>query len=135
MKKYLILITLATLTVFPSFSNAEKLAENFSYVNHKGSKLEFNIDEETGKITGHYITALGCDKGIPAPLVGWLNKKAISFTANFGRCYSLTSWVGHIEKNGNIKTIWTLSKGESTDWNTLLTGASTFTSTDETLEK
>ncbi len=99
------------------------LAEN--YVNQSGSTMTLDI-AENGAISGTYTTALGCGVGIARPLVGWMNGKAVSFTVHFGACDSVTSWVGHIDDNKEIKTIWTLAKGGNSKWNTKLTGFSVF---------
>ncbi len=99
-------------------------AETLDYINQSGSMMSVTIDGDTVK--GEYITSLGCDIGIPKPLVGWINGTAITFTVNFGECQSITSWVGHIRSDGSISTIWTLAKANS-GWNQKMTGVSEFT--------
>lgn len=94
------------------------------YLNQAGSAMTLQISDK-GEITGSYRTAIGCGVGLERPLVGWKNGKAITFTVNFGKCGSLTSWVGHIQKNGDIVTIWTLARGGES-WDAKLTGTSTF---------
>lgn len=127
MRPLILFVTLAFLSLLSSSLKAEDKPTHYNFVNDKGSKMEFVIDPVSKQLKGTYTSALGCAVDEPYPLTGWLNKKAISFTVNFGKCGSITSWVGHWEKEGSLKTIWTLSRGDSTDWNTLLTGASTFT--------
>lgn len=123
------LLFLLGLLILPPAHGQETRSLRFQ--NDKGSIAEFTHNISTGDINGHYISALGCAVDKPYPLKGWINGNAISFTVNFGDCNSITAWVGHFENDTHFKTIWTLSKGGSNDWNTLLTGASTFTRLNE----
>ncbi len=135
MRNLILFMTVALLSFSSSALYAKDKSTIYQFMNDKGSKMEFVIDPTSNQLKGTYTSALGCAIDVPYPLTGWSNKKAISFTVNFGKCGSITSWVGHWEKEGSLKTIWTLSRGDSTDWNTLLTGASTFTPTHKTQGK
>ena len=84
-----------------------------------------------GSISGSYVSAVGCGVGIERSLVGWINGAAIIFTVSFGECGSTTSWVGHIDEQAVISSIWTLARGEQASWNTKLTGHSVFTPASE----
>lgn len=115
--RYLLLILTIT-----NFLNNASQAE--TYVNQSGSEMKIEFGDD-GKVTGYYITALGCEVGSEKPLVGWANGSAIQFSVNFGDCGSITSWVGHIQEDGTIETIWTLARGDA-GWDQKLTGVSTF---------
>ncbi len=89
-----------------------------------------------GKVTGKYRTGVGA----PTPaeefeLVGFTTCDQISFTVNFGKYGSLTSWVGQHTTDGGkevIKTMWLLSENvpDSEEpkklWGSVLTGADNF---------
>ncbi len=112
----IIFAVLASLT-----SGAEDTA---SYINQSGSTMSVSISDK-GAVSGTYNTALGCGVGIERPLKGFKNGTAITFTVSFEECGSITSWVGHIQDNGDISTIWTLARGNE-GWDAKLTGTSIF---------
>jgi hypothetical protein len=100
-------------------------------------KSDMTIQVTAGKVTGKYRTGVGD----PTPaeefdLVGFAAGDQISFTVNFSKYGSLTSWVGQhtIDKNGIevIMTMWLLSKNvadpdEPTKlWGSVLTGYDNF---------
>ncbi len=120
-----LLLVAATLTVQATQAAQADESDSLWYQNAAGSRMEL-IFSDTGGLSGTYVSALGCAKDTPAPLIGWSNGKAITFTVNFGDCGSITSWAGHVNDDGTIDTIWTLSRGETSEWNTLLTGSAHF---------
>jgi hypothetical protein len=124
MQRFLVISTFLglLLAMVSSLAMAEDSSQN--YRNQAGSTMTLYISDR-GEITGSYTTALGCGVGIDRSLVGWKNGNAITFIVNFGECGSLTSWVGHIQDNGDIVTIWTLARGGES-WDAKLTGTSTF---------
>jgi hypothetical protein len=69
-------------------------------------------------------------------LLGFASDDLISFTVNFGKYGSLTSWVGQLAGTGateTIKTLWHLARNVAdTDeptklWGSILAGADDFT--------
>lgn len=98
--------------------------DTVSYINQSGSTMSVTISDK-GAVSGTYTTALGCGVGVDRPLIGWKNGKAITFAVSFEECGSITSWVGHIQENGDISTIWTLARGNE-GWDAKLTGTSIF---------
>lgn len=117
--RLLIAISLLLLTSWTSSAD-----DTASYINQSGSTMSLTISGK-GAVSGTYNTALGCGVGIQRVLKGFKNGTAITFTVSFGECGSITSWVGHIQDNGDISTIWTLARGNE-EWDAKLTGTSVF---------
>ena len=106
-----------------------------TWINELGSILILTCDANQ-VIKGSYKTA----KGAPShkevfSLVGFASGDLISFSVNFGKYGTLTSWVGqHTLENDIevIKTSWLLAKNiadqdeEKDLWGAILTGANTF---------
>lgn len=114
-----IAISLSLLVSWTSGAN-----DTVHYINQSGSTMSVSISDK-GVVSGIYNTALGCGVGTKRPLKGFKNGTAITFTVSFEECGSLTSWVGHIQDNGDISTIWTLARGNE-GWDAKLTGTSIF---------
>ena len=97
---------------------------------------DMTIKVTSGQVTGKYRTGVGA----PGPteefeLVGFAVGDQISFTVNFGKYGSLTSWVGQLTTEDGvevIKTIWLLSENVSDPdepkklWGSVLTGYDNF---------
>jgi hypothetical protein len=109
-----------------------------TWFNQHGSKMELQVDDDTGAVNGRYTTAVGAPgKEEWFLLVGFASEDQISFTVNFGKYGSLTSWVGQqtldSAKNARIITFWHLTKNVSDQeepkkmWATVLTGSDVFT--------
>lgn len=115
--------------------NASPPNFNGFWRNQHASEMELVVNAG-GAVIGKYRTGVGA----PEPthdfdLVGFVSTDQLSFTVNFGRYGSLTSWVGqHTCENGveQIKTMWLLSRNvEDADegealWGAVLTGADVF---------
>jgi hypothetical protein len=108
---------------------------NGKWRNELKSEMELNVDA-TGSVTGTYKTGVGsADPEEQFDLVGFASGDMLSFTVNFGKRGSLTSWVGqHTMEDGKerIKTMWLLARNERDEdepdnlWGAVLTGANTF---------
>jgi hypothetical protein len=108
---------------------------NGKWRNQLQSDMELTVDE-AGYVTGIYRTGVG--NPTPAEefdLVAFASGDLLSFTVNFGKYGSLTSWVGqHTVEGGaeRIKTMWLLAKNvedanePKSLWGAVLTGADTF---------
>jgi hypothetical protein len=110
---------------------------NFTGVwrNELQSVMTLTVDAQ-GNVAGKYKTGVGS----PGPteefdLTGFASGDLLSFTVNFGRYGSLTSWAGqHTVENGSevIKTLWLLARNvkdpdEPNDlWGAILTGYDNF---------
>jgi hypothetical protein len=108
---------------------------NGDWTNELGSCMNLNVAAD-GSVAGSYRTAVGSPAANEDfPLVGFASGDLISFTVNFGKYGSLTSWVGqHTQENNRfvIKTLWLLAKN-ITDidepknlWGAVLTGYNNF---------
>lgn len=116
------LLVAISLLVLASWASSAD--DTLSYINQSGSTMAVTISGK-GAVSGTYATALGCGVGTSRPLKGFKNGTAITFTVSFEECGSITSWVGHIQENGDISTIWTLARGNE-GWDAKLTGTSIF---------
>lgn len=108
---------------------------NGKWRNDLKSDMDLKVDA-SGSVRGIYRTGVG-DPG-PAEefdLVGFASGDLLSFTVNFGKYGSLTSWVGqHTTEGGGerIKTLWLLARNVSDTeeptklWGAVMTGADTF---------
>ncbi|MEO8362342.1 MAG: avidin/streptavidin family protein [Vicinamibacteria bacterium] len=109
---------------------------NGLWKNQLSSEMDLAVDAR-GNVTGVYRTGVGA----PAPaeefdLVGFATGDLLSFTVNFGKYGTLTSWCGQhtLDTGGTprIKTMWLLARNvEDADeptnlWGAVLTGADTF---------
>lgn len=106
-----------------------------TWENELGSTMVLDIDPE-GRVNGRYWSAVGearRDEGFE--LVGFASGDLLSFTVDFGRYGSLTSWVGQharAPKGEIVKTTWLLARdvADPTEperlWSATLTGTDTF---------
>lgn len=96
--------------------------------NQRGSTLVLN-NNGRGTLTGTFTTAVGCGAGIARPIAGTYNGFAVSFTANFGTCQSITAWNGMLFTASpmQIQTLWYLTTAGPPQWNSTIAGADTFT--------
>jgi hypothetical protein len=108
---------------------------NGKWRNDLHSEMDLSVDG-AGAVTGVYRTGVGS----PSPteefdLVGFASGDLLSFTVNFGKYGSLTSWAGqHTIVGGaeRIKTMWLLARNvedanePAAIWGAILTGADTF---------
>lgn len=104
--------------------------------NELSSEMELAVDKATGNVAGVYRTGVGT----PQPtedfeLVGFAAGDLLSFTVNFGKYGSLTSWSGQSTAVGGvtvIKTMWLMAENvpdadePSKLWSAMLTGADNF---------
>lgn len=95
------------------------------------------LTQQGEAVTGTYRTQVGSpgDQEV-FDLVGFASGDLLSFTVNFGKHGSLTSWVGqHTDLNGvgMIRTLWHLASNvrdaQEPDrlWGAILAGADNFT--------
>lgn len=108
---------------------------NGKWRNELDSEMNLIVDAR-GNVSGKFKTGVGA----PSPaevfdLVGFASGDLLSFTVNFGKYGSLTSWVGqHTIENGTdvIKTLWLLSRNIEDQeepanlWGAVLTGYDNF---------
>jgi hypothetical protein len=114
----------------------ENLNFDGTWVNELGSTMRLSVSED-GKIRDEYRTAVGSPTaGEVFELVGFATGDLISFTVNFGKYGTLTSWVGQHTNEGEgaiIKTMWLLAQNvpdlqePSKLWGSVLTGYNNFT--------
>lgn len=120
-----------------SSATAPASSANFNgrWRNELKSEMELTVDA-AGAITGVYRTGVGNPASTEEfDLRGFVSGDMISFTVNFGKYGSLTSWAGqHTIEGGaeRIKTMWLLARNVSDPnepkdlWGAVLTGADTF---------
>lgn len=114
-------------------------AANFNgkWVNELGSKMDLTTTV-AGAVTGFYQTAVGSPtENEKFDIVGFISGDLITFTVNFGKYGSLTSWAGqHTEDSTGsavIKTLWLLAENVPDAqepeklWASILAGANNFT--------
>jgi hypothetical protein len=108
---------------------------NGKWRNELHSEMNLKVDTK-GNVSGKFKTGVG----VPSPdeefdLAGFASVDLLSFTVNFGKYGSLTSWAGqHTIEDGTevIKTLWLLARNvkdqdESADlWGAILTGYDNF---------
>jgi hypothetical protein len=96
--------------------------------NQRGSTLVLN-NTGSSTLTGTFTTAVGCGQGVARPITGTYNTYAVSFTANFAECRSITAWNGMLYTASpmQIQTLWYLSAAGAPQWNSIVAGADTFT--------
>lgn len=109
---------------------------NGVWVNDLKSRMDLTVSSD-GIVTGKYMTAVGAPGDEEEfDLTGFVSGDLISFTVNFGKYGSLTSWSGQHTENETgaiIKTMWLLAKNVNDPdepanlWGAVLTGANTFT--------
>lgn len=107
---------------------------NGTWENERGSQVTFTVSD--GKLSGYYQTNVGQpDKSQKFDLTGFVQNDQITFTVNFGKYGSMTSWTGQMsqDKIGDyIRTLWHLTRDvpdaeEDKDlWKSITAGASTF---------
>ncbi|MDH4186480.1 MAG: avidin/streptavidin family protein [Nitrospira sp.] len=127
-------------------SNAQAGSQSCSnlqgeWKNQLGSTLSISsIDGKTGKLTGTYVSPSGT-AGDKHELSGWVNNEknpeaksftpAISFSVQWGKYGSITSWTGSCDDKGGvptITTIWNLVRTSSQfTWDHVLTNSDVFT--------
>lgn len=105
-----------------------------SWQNDRGSQVTFIVDGM--HLSGAYQTNVGQpDKSEKFPLTGFVQGDQITFTVNFGRYGSMTSWTGQLttdDVGANIRTLWHLTRDvpdaeEDADlWKSITAGASIF---------
>lgn len=106
---------------------------NGKWKNELGSEMLLTV-AANGQVTGRYQTMVGSPGDTEEfDLIGFASGDLLSFTVNFGKYYSLTSWVGqHTEESGVeiIKTLWLLAKNVEDEpgqlWGAVLTGYNNF---------
>jgi hypothetical protein len=128
--------TLSTIAT-PVGSPQPNVNFNGTWVNELGSIMNLSVAHD-GKTTGTYKTAVGSPGSLEEfDLVGFASGDLISFTVNFGKYDSLTSWCGQHTQDANggaiIKTMWILAENVPDPqepknlWGAVLTGSNNFT--------
>jgi len=124
------------------FSSVSKLGSvpapsvNFDGTWKNQLKSEMAIKVDGGKVTGRYRAGVGTPRAAEEfDLVGFASGDQISFTVNFGKYGTLTSWVGQLTTEAGteiIKTMWILSENVPDPeepkklWGSVLTGSANF---------
>lgn len=110
-----------------------------SWVNELGSVMKIKSISRKKMIKGTYSSPSGTS-GKGFKLIGWINDsvatsngnnaQVISFSVQWGKYGSITSWTGYClmkNKIPTIKTIWNLVKSNSEfEWDHILTNSDTF---------
>lgn len=102
--------------------------------NERGSEVVLSLGED--RVSGFYQTNVGQpDKSEKFPLTGFVQGDQITFSVNFGKYGSMTSWTGQLSEDSNgpyIRTLWHLTRDVPDDqedadlWKSITAGASTF---------
>ncbi len=105
-----------------------------TWENERGSEVVFS--SANGLLSGFYQTNVGQpDKGQKFPLTGFESGDQITFTVNFGRYGSMTSWTGQLTEDEDgpyIRTLWHLTRDVADEkedhdlWKSITAGASEF---------
>jgi hypothetical protein len=121
------LLAIFTLVVIPS-AFGQLPSGTTRWRNQRGSTLVLN-NPGSGALTGTFTTAVGCGAGVARPIAGTTNGYAVSFTANFGTCQSITAWSGMLYTSSpmQIQTLWYLTTAGPPQWNSIIAGSDTFT--------
>ena len=108
---------------------------NGKWRNDLNSEMDLVVDS-AGGVAGVYRTGVGSPTPTEEfPLTGFVSGDLLSFSVNFGKYGSVTSWVGqHTVQGGGerIRTMWHLAqnvidKHEPTHlWGAVLSGSDTF---------
>ncbi len=119
----------------PATTKPQAADFNGEWLNELGSKMNLTVSAD-GSLLGRYKTAVGSPFGNEDfPLVGFAAGDLLTFTVNFGRYSSLTSWAGQLAGENDqavIKTMWLLARNvpdpddSSSLWGTVLTGYNNF---------
>lgn len=130
----------------PEVKSDAPLVYNFvgRWRNQHGSEL--NIEQvQNGKIRGTFKTGVGAhEPDEEYELTGFVSGPLITFSVNFGKFNSLTSWTGqHARPNGEdkIETMWHLARilPEKSEkdclWAGIWTGADTFERSEKGAER
>jgi hypothetical protein len=96
--------------------------------NQRGSTLVLTTSG-TNALTGTFTTTVGCGQGIARRISGTYNGYAVSFTANFAECKSITAWNGMLFTGSpvQIQSLWFLSTAGAPQWNSIVAGSDIFT--------
>lgn len=99
-----------------------------TWTNERGSVMV--LDHHGNQLVGTYRTGVGDpDKAEAFVLTGFAFGAQATFSVDFSRYGSMTSWVGFVE-GGALKTLWQLVRVPDTAdeaWSSIRAGASTFT--------
>lgn len=127
----------AVLQAPQSANEPERLANfNGRWINELGSTMVLTV-LNVGVVTGKYKTAVGSPTASEEfYVVGFASNDLITFSANFGRYGSLTSWAGQLTEDAGgsplLNTLWLLTEnvpdGEEPDkmWGSILAGSNNF---------
>lgn len=117
-------------------SVARQVDFNGLWRNELNSEMELVVNAKSGSVTGVYRTGVGTPKPTEDfSLVGFASGDLLSFTVNFGKYGSLTSWSGQsalVAGKDVIKTMWLMAENvpdsDEPDklWGAMLTGADNF---------
>ena len=123
----------------PKPQNKAASSANFNgrWINDLGSTMVLSVSN-TGTVTGKYKTAVGSPTANEEfDVVGFASGDLITFSANFGRYGSLTSWAGQLTEDANgsavLRTLWLLTENvpdaeePAKLWGSILAGANNFT--------
>lgn len=123
----------------PKEANKAASSVNFNgkWINDLGSTMTLVVSS-AGVVSGKYKTAVGSPTADEEfDVVGFASGDLITFSANFGRYGSLTSWAGQLTESADgsalLKTLWLLTENvpdaeEPTKlWGSILAGANNFT--------
>ena len=123
-QSYLVFVFISMLFSTGVFSAECQVPSGKTWVNELGSTMIANINS-SGVISGTYTTAVGCGAGKSRDLIGQCNGYAITFAVNWQECVSTTAWSGTYD-NGKIQTLWQLVLAKKPEWDSIVSGADTF---------
>lgn len=130
----LAILLLVSTNAFADSTSDQTIQALSAWTNQRGSTLYIDSISSTGQVTGHYINrAAGYNcQNISYPVTGWVYGTAITFTtlwqSQTESCNSITSWTGFYYQ-GQISTLWQLTKNGSTSTSQILQGSDVFNRT------
>ncbi|MBV8093658.1 MAG: hypothetical protein JOY71_01580 [Acetobacteraceae bacterium] len=122
-------ILIAAISSEASGAGPAALEAGSVWKNQRGSTMRITqLDQQTGAMSGNFVTAVGCGAGRERPLAGFFNQGALVFAVTFQECGSATAWTGTLNPAGDqITTLWHLARGGEAKWDSIIAGADQFT--------
>ncbi|MFN3658081.1 MAG: avidin/streptavidin family protein [Pseudolabrys sp.] len=112
-------------------SPPSKFVGGSTWVNDDGSELAIVTITPSGMISGTITTKVGCGAGKAHPVTGWFyaapNGGALTFTASWAGCNSVTSWSGQFNNIANrFQALWLLTVASAPTLNGVAAGSHHF---------
>jgi hypothetical protein len=115
----------------PTAPAPSKFTSGRTWVNVDGSEFAVLTVTPSGLINGTITTKIGCGANKPHPVTGWFypapNGGAITFSANWGGCNSVTAWSGQFNNTANrFQALWFLTTASAPTLNGVVAGSHFF---------